>query len=255
MYASPVTPTRAPLIEIETFGWQYDHTLSIDVNYLDLAYVIARGSISQKGQMGAVLIAGSDWKWSDILPAASYPPPILALANNHPIYPTPARARPQTPEIHAEASLICLAASKGVQTRGASVYITFPPCGACFSLLLAAGITRVVYRRRTPLEAVRIAATTFGVELVETEDRGEPSGAERMARVEAWWNKASAHKEETRARVDRCWQVVESRCREAAEQIKLVEEARKADLGQTEGSENVEQSSLLATGGIVTMDN
>jgi dCMP deaminase len=46
--------------------------------------------------------------------------------------------------IHAEKNAIAWAAKEGVSTEGSSAFITFHPCSPCASVLIGAGIKRVV---------------------------------------------------------------------------------------------------------------
>ena len=48
-------------------------------------------------------------------------------------------------EIHAEANCIASAARFGVKTEGASMVVTTEPCVTCALLLIAAGVSEVVY--------------------------------------------------------------------------------------------------------------
>ncbi len=47
--------------------------------------------------------------------------------------------------IHAEASVICRAANKGVSLSGTSLYVTTFPCPVCARLILESGIKKVYY--------------------------------------------------------------------------------------------------------------
>lgn len=51
-------------------------------------------------------------------------------------------------EIHAEMNAIAYAARNGVSTDGATLYCTLEPCANCQKLIVAAGITKVVYHRK-----------------------------------------------------------------------------------------------------------
>lgn len=46
---------------------------------------------------------------------------------------------------HAEANALAFAARQGISTDGATLYVTVSPCEVCSRLLIAAGITRVVW--------------------------------------------------------------------------------------------------------------
>ena len=48
-------------------------------------------------------------------------------------------------EIHAEANAIAFAAKNGVNTKGASMFITLSPCIDCAKLIIASGITTVYF--------------------------------------------------------------------------------------------------------------
>jgi len=47
--------------------------------------------------------------------------------------------------VHAEANAIARAARKGISIQGATLYVTLFPCYTCLKLLVAAGITELVY--------------------------------------------------------------------------------------------------------------
>jgi dCMP deaminase len=49
--------------------------------------------------------------------------------------------------IHAETNAIAYAARHGVLVEGATLYTTLSPCYACAQLIVAAGLTRVMYGR------------------------------------------------------------------------------------------------------------
>lgn len=46
---------------------------------------------------------------------------------------------------HAEANALAYAARQGISTEGGTCYVTLSPCVTCARLLVAAGISRVVY--------------------------------------------------------------------------------------------------------------
>jgi dCMP deaminase len=47
--------------------------------------------------------------------------------------------------IHAEANAIAQAAKHGINTSGATIYVTLEPCLACLKLVISAGIREVFY--------------------------------------------------------------------------------------------------------------
>lgn len=52
---------------------------------------------------------------------------------------------PCTRSIHAERNVIGYAARKGFATDGATLYATHAPCRDCATVIIAAGVARVVY--------------------------------------------------------------------------------------------------------------
>lgn len=62
-------------------------------------------------------------------------------------------------EIHAEQNCISFAAKNGVSTDKCTLYITTAPCVHCAKLIIASGITRVVYRDNYK--------NNFGINLLE----------------------------------------------------------------------------------------
>lgn len=52
--------------------------------------------------------------------------------------------------VHAEANLVAWCSRKGISLEGATVYCTTHPCIECLKLLLAAGITEIVYDEPYP---------------------------------------------------------------------------------------------------------
>jgi dCMP deaminase len=47
--------------------------------------------------------------------------------------------------VHAEANAIAQAAKHGINTNGASIYVTLEPCVSCLKLIISAGIKEVFY--------------------------------------------------------------------------------------------------------------
>jgi len=50
--------------------------------------------------------------------------------------------------VHSEANAVAHAAREGISLKGATAYINYPPCCKCSSLLIQAGITRIVHAPR-----------------------------------------------------------------------------------------------------------
>ncbi|CEQ41205.1 SPOSA6832_02888, partial [Sporobolomyces salmonicolor] len=117
-----------------------------------------------------------------------------------------ARASNQ-PELHAEARSICRAAASGTALAGATAYVSFPPCQSCASLLVAAGVKRLVYRQTMTAAASLELCKREGVECVELADKELD---ERLKeRVGTWWKERGEGKDETRTRLERWWREME----------------------------------------------
>ncbi|GAA5911585.1 hypothetical protein JCM5296_005256 [Sporobolomyces johnsonii] len=117
-----------------------------------------------------------------------------------------ARASSQ-PELHAEARSMCLAAATGTALAGATAYVSFPPCQSCASLLVAAGVKRLVYRQTMTAAASLELCKREGVECVEMADKELD---ERLKeRVGTWWKERGEGKDETRTRLERWWKEME----------------------------------------------
>ncbi|TPX59809.1 hypothetical protein PhCBS80983_g02199 [Powellomyces hirtus] len=163
------------------FGWVYNESLPLDNNYMDLASLTARSSLSLKGNMGAVLVRG---------PTAEAPNgTVLKVGNNVPFFPVaPPKTLKSCVEIHAEANVLTSCARLGIPTAGTWMYITFPPCKDCFMLLVYAGVKRVVFRRNLIVNDIRDVAAMWGIEIVE---RGitdeEQVAAERCSQIVRRW--------------------------------------------------------------------
>lgn len=48
--------------------------------------------------------------------------------------------------IHAELNCVLKAAREGVSVKGSTMYVTHSPCESCASMLISAGVCRVVYK-------------------------------------------------------------------------------------------------------------
>ncbi|TPX65951.1 hypothetical protein SpCBS45565_g04789 [Spizellomyces sp. 'palustris'] len=177
----PITAPPSTHSEINTYDWRYEPDISFDDNYIDLACLVARNSLSQKGHMGAVLI-----RPPSTVNAASN---ILMLATNVPVYPPPPlKNMKASAEIHAEANAVSSCTRQGIKASGAWAYITFPPCKECFMLLVYAGIKRIVFRRKVVTEGMWDVAKAWGVELVERRDmQQDANGAERCREWVRMW--------------------------------------------------------------------
>lgn len=53
-------------------------------------------------------------------------------------------------EVHAEQQLLIQAMEQHINLKGATVYVTLQPCNTCLKLLIAAGVSRIVYKDKYP---------------------------------------------------------------------------------------------------------
>ena len=68
---------------------------------------------------------------------------------------------------HAEASIISLAANKGVSLKDTVLYVTHFPCPACAKLVALAGFKKVVYTRGSSVFDGERVMTSRGVDIVK----------------------------------------------------------------------------------------
>ena len=67
--------------------------------------------------------------------------------------------------IHGEANVIAQAAKQGIQTEGASIYVTTFPCPACAKLVAVAGIKEIYYSKGYSMLDAEDILKAFGVEI------------------------------------------------------------------------------------------
>ena len=72
--------------------------------------------------------------------------------------------------VHAEQNAIVQAAKLGLNTEGATCYVTHQPCATCSRLLISAGIRRIVYLNPYPDEFSLELLAEAGVKLEKFED-------------------------------------------------------------------------------------
>ncbi|SCZ87773.1 BZ3500_MvSof-1268-A1-R1_Chr2-3g05241 [Microbotryum saponariae] len=203
---------------------------SLDEHYLTLALIYSRLSMSRRGSMACIFVKPPPtdhsirpWDPDSTLGAKSFDflGSVLVHSNNTPL-PSPMEYTPgntknephlassskhyhvlqsKQTELHAEARCISVAASRGINLQGSTAYITFPPCYACFPLLLTCGVKRLVYRRSLLLKEGRGLANEFGIDLVEV-----MTGDEKMReRAAEYWLSVGETKEMTRERSEKWW--------------------------------------------------
>jgi len=141
-----------------------------DAYFLRIAQLVASRSPDPGTQHGCVLV-DADHR-------------VISTGYNGPVQHLPNDMVPLTrPEkydwfIHAEDNAVAFART---DLRGATAYITGPPCAACFRRLLQVGVRRIVFGGRlyasfseTEHAACRRMADALGVEVVEVPDDRQP---------------------------------------------------------------------------------
>jgi dCMP deaminase len=107
----------------------------LDINWLAMAFVVAKRSKDPSTKVGAVIVAADGKKVSvgyNGFPAGTSD--IEDLWNNRPLK--------YQRVIHAEANAII---NCPFDTEGSTIYCTLHPCYRCMGMLINAGIKRIVY--------------------------------------------------------------------------------------------------------------
>lgn len=187
--------------------YTFDPTLTIDENFISWCLIYSRLSMSKRGNMATIITEPK----RDNLHSHENPPAVLGHSNNYPLL-SPASRNGKHAEIHAEARAICIAAKQGKPIEGATIYVTFPPCSACFQLIVASGIKRCVYRRWQLSEEAILQAVDAGVETVEFTDFDQDERLKLL--VDKWFAEHGEKREASRARSERWWVESKQRLRE-----------------------------------------
>lgn len=69
--------------------------------------------------------------------------------------------------LHAEQNAIIQAASLGISTKGATLYVTLQPCVICAKMAVNAGIVKIIYKGEYPDELSLGILEEAGIELVK----------------------------------------------------------------------------------------
>ena len=122
------------------------------MDYMKLAEKAASHSDCLSRQVGAVIVVGDDRylssfnQVSDILPSCKKEGQCLRRKMG-----IPSGERLELCRIiHAETSIIIESINQGLEVRGATLYVTDPPCNMCAHLIVAVGIKKVIYKGDYP---------------------------------------------------------------------------------------------------------
>ena len=129
-------------LPVNTYGWAWKPASTVDENYMDLAYRIARNSYCMEGHMGCVVVSGIDAFGGGggrrfHSPEASDTRIICRSINT-------ALTEAFHSQCHAEANAVAACAAAGIPLRGASCYVTRAPCKECFRLLAMSQVARII---------------------------------------------------------------------------------------------------------------
>lgn len=151
---------------LNTYGWSFDADFTTDENFLDLACLVARNSTAKDGHMGCALVRGVPLGGGDTTtsPDENSRAEVVLCTTNSSLFGA------HRSDCHAEANAVSECAARGVAARGLSCYVTRSPCVACYKLLAAAGVRRIVAPQ--PLDSADCAAsaTALGIECVVLRD-------------------------------------------------------------------------------------
>jgi len=171
-----------PLSKFNLHGYRPTFDLSDDENYLDIVMIITRSSKLRQGSMGCIIVQpnvtymnGEDGKVQRVVANddnVDFFGRIIAAATNTSLF------KLNDSDIHAEINAIGQVSQQSLSgfptsttttttnsTRGATAFITMPPCKNCFGALYASGIVRIVSRKEHS-SILQSTAEKVGIEMV-----------------------------------------------------------------------------------------
>ena len=125
---------------------------------MEEAFLHARRSTCERGQVGAVAILGGrviSSGYNGSLPGQKECDQHCDLTEKC------------TRTLHAEGNLIAYAAKKGLSIEGATLYITLSPCSECAKLIAQAGIRTVIYEEKYRTTTGLVTLKELGVGVVQ----------------------------------------------------------------------------------------
>lgn len=113
-----------------------------DRQFLDIAVIAAETSHCVSLKVGAVLVRAG----RVVSTGYNGTPPGFVNCNELWVSRCPEHSEwSNRMEIHAEQNALLFAARHGISTEGCTMYTTIEPCHQCVKLMIAAGVSRVVY--------------------------------------------------------------------------------------------------------------
>lgn len=131
---------------------KYDHL------YMDIAKRVAKESYAKRLQVGSAILTQNGGLFVGFNGT---------LPNFKNVCEKDDGSTDESITIHSEQNALYKMLKEGVSAKGATIYISHSPCAQCSKMLVASGISRVVYsesyRDESPLEVLKQA----GVEVVK----------------------------------------------------------------------------------------
>ena len=151
---------------LNRYGWSWCADETVDANYLDLAYLIARNSSCKDGHMGCVIVSGvASGRGSEVSTTQQGQVDLCTI--NSSLFGA------YRSDCHAEANAVAESAARGVALKGLSCYVTRAPCVNCYKLLVSAGIRRIVSPQALDSGDCIASASALGVECSAVRDSDE----------------------------------------------------------------------------------
>lgn len=116
--------------------------ISWDDNFFLIIDSVARRSPCLKHQIGAVLVLDNQiisTGYNGPARGVTHCKECLRINLHH------NELREECPAVHAEVNTVVSAARRGVSIKGATLYSKFFPCSECLSILINAGIEKIIY--------------------------------------------------------------------------------------------------------------
>lgn len=205
--ASPFAPA-GPLSKFNLHGYRPSFDLSDDENYLDIVMIITRSSKLRQGSMGCIIVQPNVQRVviaNDDVDTQQHHffGRIIAAATNTSLF------KLNDSDIHAEINAIGQIAQQSLSgfststtttittnsTRGATAYITMPPCKNCFGALYASGIVRIVSRKEHS-SILQTTAGKVGIEMVSLTPQQLADQKVRLDRLFTFYKKVNDDSDE-----------------------------------------------------------
>lgn len=117
----------------------------LDSTYMGTAFLHARMSKARRKKVGAVIVTAS----GVTITGFNGTPPKKDNNCEYEVETENGIVLVTKPDvIHAELNCVLKAAKEGISIEGAQVYVTLSPCVPCASMLISAGISRLIYAEK-----------------------------------------------------------------------------------------------------------